>query len=66
MCQATVFLRRGEQKEEVTRDVILLQEVEGGVRIQSFFDAPVTLRARVREIDFLKHNVTLEPLEQEE
>ncbi len=63
MCQATVFIRHGEEKQEIMRDVITM-EVDGDeVRIRSFFDAPQTLRARVRQIDFLKHTVTLEPLE---
>lgn len=63
MCQATVFLRHGEEKQEIMRDVIALEADGDEVRIRSFFDAPQTLRARVRQIDFLKHTVTLESLE---
>lgn len=66
MCQATVFLKQGEEKQEIMRDVIALEADGDEVRIRSFFDAPQTLRARVRQIDFLKHTVTLEPLEQTE
>ncbi len=64
MCQATVFLKHGVEKQEIMRDVIALEAHGDEVRIRSFFDAPQTLRARVRQIDFLKHTVTLEPLEQ--
>lgn len=64
MCQATVFLRQGEERQEIMRDVIALEADGDEVRIRSFFDTPRTLRARVRQIDFLKHTVTLEPTEQ--
>lgn len=62
MCQATVFLAQDERREEVMRDVIALEADGDEVRIRSFFDAPRTLHARVRQIDFLKHTVTLEPV----
>lgn len=62
MCQATVFLAQADQKLEIMRDVIMLQAEGDEVRIQSFFDAPQSLHARVQEIDFLKHTVTLAPL----
>jgi predicted RNA-binding protein len=65
MCQATVFVARDGEMEEVMRDVISLKAEEGSVTIQSFFDPPQSLHARVRTIDFLKHTVTLEPTEKE-
>ena len=45
------------------RDVILLEPVEGGLRLQAFFEEPVILQARISRIDFLKHTVTLVPVE---
>ena len=59
MCQATVYLTRDGQEEEIMRDVVLLEPVEQGVRVQAFFEEPVTLQAHVGRIDFLKHRVTL-------
>jgi predicted RNA-binding protein len=59
MCQATVYLTRDGQEKEIMRDVILLEPVEGGLRLQAFFEEPVTLQARIGRIDFLKHTVTL-------
>jgi predicted RNA-binding protein len=53
MCQAIVFLMHGEEKREIMRDVIALEADGDEVRIRSFFDAPQTLRALVRQIDFL-------------
>ena len=66
MCQATVSLLRDGQEEEIMRDVVLLEPVEGGVRLQAFFEEPVVVRARIGCIDFLKHTVTLVPVEGEE
>jgi predicted RNA-binding protein len=63
MCQATVYLARGGQEEEIMRDVILLEPVEDGLRLQAFFEEPVIVKARVSRIDFLKHSVVLVPTE---
>ena len=63
MCQATVYLAGDGQEEEIMRDVILLEPVEDGLRLQAFFEEPVIVKARVSRIDFLKHSVTLVPTE---
>jgi predicted RNA-binding protein len=62
MCQAVVYLAQNDQEQEIMRDVILLEPVKDGVRIQAFFEEPVTVQARVGRIDFLKHTVTLVPM----
>ena len=64
MCQATVYLVQDGQETEIMRDVILLEPAEDGLRLQAFFEEPVTLQAKVSRIDFLKHSVTLMPLEE--
>jgi predicted RNA-binding protein len=63
MCQATVYLTQDGQEEEIMRDVILLEPVEDGLRLQAFFEEPVIVKAQVSRIDFLKHSVTLVPME---
>ena len=63
MCQATVYLVEDGQEEEILRDVVLLEPAEDGLRLQAFFEEPVTVQARVERIDFLKHTVTLVPAE---
>ena len=63
MCQATVYLVQDGQEKEILRDVVLLEPVEEGLRLQAFFEEPVTVQARVERIDFLKHTVTLVPAE---
>ncbi len=47
------------------RDVVLLEPAEDGLRLQAFFEEPVTIQARVERIDFLKHMVTLVPVQEE-
>jgi predicted RNA-binding protein len=63
MCQATAYLARDgqEQLEEVMQDVILLETTADGVRLSTFFEEPQTVRARIGQIDFLKHTVMLVP-----
>jgi predicted RNA-binding protein len=63
MCQATVYLLKDGQREEVMREVIHLAPIGEGVQLQTFFDDPRIVRGRVIEIDFLKHTVTLVPIE---
>ena len=62
MCQATVYL--GE--ELVAREVTGLEPVKGGVRLMALFEAPVLVPGRIRHIDFLRHRVLLEPVEEVE
>jgi predicted RNA-binding protein len=63
MCQAVVYLAQDGEEKEIMRDVVLLEPVDDGVRLQAFFEEPVTLAARIAHIDFLKHTVTLVPEE---
>ena len=58
MCQATVCLGDRVIAEEVTG----LEPLEGGVRLTAFFEDPQIVPGRIRYIDFLKHRVLLEPL----
>lgn len=63
MCQAVVYLAQDGGEQEIMRDVILLEPVEEGVRLQAFFEEPLILQARIDRIDFLRHTVTLVPVE---
>ncbi len=61
MCQATVYLK----EEVVAKEINWLEPVEGGVRVQSFFEEPQMIPGVVKAIDFLKHRVLLEPIAEE-
>ena len=66
MCQATVYLLRDGEKEEVMRDTTFLEVTEGGVRVATFFEEPRLVPAKVAYVDFLKNAVGLVPLSEEE
>jgi predicted RNA-binding protein len=57
MCQAVVYL----SDEEIMCDVIRVEPLPEGVRLTTFFEPPRIVPAIIREIDLLKHRVTLEP-----
>ncbi len=66
MCQAKIILQEGKERRELMRDVIQL-EIEGDlVRLSRFFEPVVEIRAAVKDIDFLKHTVTMLPLDEDE
>jgi hypothetical protein len=46
MCQATGFLSRNGQEEEIMRDLVLLEQAEDGLRLQAFFEEPVAVKGR--------------------
>ncbi|MBX6423946.1 CooT family nickel-binding protein [Thermosulfurimonas sp. F29] len=60
MCQARVIVRRGEEEEEVMRDVVGLEVQPDGVVLRAFFEEPRRIRGRLKEIDFMKHVVVVE------
>ena len=62
MCQATVYL----DGEKVMEDVTWLEPTAGGVLLQSLFEEPCELRARIEGIDLLKHRVLLVSATQEQ
>ncbi len=59
MCETTVYLERNGKQEKVLDQVARLEVADGGVTLTKLFEFPQSLRATVREIDFLKHAVTL-------
>lgn len=61
MCQATVYL----DGEKVMEDVTWLEPVEGGILVQTFFDAPKVIKGALKGIDLLKHRVLLTAVQEE-
>ncbi len=64
MCQSSVYLRENGEERELKRDVVLVEPVDGGVKIQGFFESAQIIPARIASIDLLKHKIILEPLDQ--
>ncbi len=65
MCQSSVFIIENGKEKEIKRDVILVEPVDEGVKIQGFFEAPKVVPARIKTIDLLKHRIILEPIDLE-
>ena len=62
MCQSSVFVIENGEEREIKRDVILVEPVKEGVKIQGFFESPQIIPARIKTIDLLKHRIILEPV----
>ncbi len=60
MCQTRVVVRRGDQEEEIMREVVALRVEPEEVVLQTFFEEPRRVRGKIREIDFMKHVVVVE------
>jgi len=61
MCQAKVYLRQNGQEIEIMKEVIGIEITDKGLVLKSFFEEPKEIQGRIREIDFLKHFVIIEP-----
>ena len=59
MCEARVYMERDGQREKVMEDVVRIESTEAGIVLTKLFEPPQTVQGVIREIDFLKHSVTL-------
>ncbi len=61
MCIATVYVDADNGREEVMRDVISVESENDGILLTSILGEEKLLQANIRNIDFLKHSVVVEP-----
>jgi predicted RNA-binding protein len=61
MCESKVYLITEEGEQLVLEDVTSLQPEEDGYRLVNLFGERTHVRARIKEIDLLKHRILLEP-----
>jgi predicted RNA-binding protein len=61
MCIATIYVDDGNGREEVMRDVISVEPENGGILLTTILGEEKLLRGRIRNVDFLKHSVIVEP-----
>ncbi len=59
MCEATVYLDQAGQRRKVLENVARVELTRDGVVLRKLFEPPMTIRAMIREVDFLKHSITL-------
>ena len=63
MCQAKIILLHQNTSETIMEDVTHLKVEGEEVWLSRFFEPPTSIRATVKEVDFLKHTVILVPLD---
>lgn len=62
MCEATVFLfEEGQERKIMDNVVAMRRDEEGRVLLASLLGEQRLLQARVREVDFLRQRIVLEP-----
>ena len=62
MCQSNVYAIDSEQQELLIEEAVRL-EIEGDeVIIEPLFGEPVSLSARIKEIDLMKHRIVVEKI----
>ena len=60
MCQSSIYVI-DEDREELLLEEVALVEVEGDrVALKTLFGEPLSLCARIKEIDLMKHRIVLE------
>lgn len=60
MCQSNAYLLDGGREELILEDVALVEVGGDLVKMRTLFGEPVSLRARIREIDLTKNRIVLE------
>ena len=62
MCQSNVYVIDSEQQKLLLEEAVRL-EIEGDeVIIEPLFGEPVSLSARIKEIDLMKHRIVVEKI----
>lgn len=59
MCEATVYIQRGDRREKLTEDVIHIDASGTEVTLRKLFEAPQTMEGVIREVDFLQRCVII-------
>ncbi len=60
MCIAKIYVDDGVQREEVMRDVVLVEAESRGLLLTDIMGEKKLLQARIKHVDFLEHSVLLE------
>lgn len=66
MCQAKVILEDGQKGKVILEDVIHLRVEGDKIWFERFFEEPTAVIGTIGEVDFLKHQVCIVPIEQGE
>lgn len=61
MCQSSVYAISGDREELILEEVASVEVEEGDkVVLRPLFGEPLSLHARLKEVDLMKHRIVLE------
>ncbi len=60
VCQSTVYVVHGEREELLMEDAARIEIDGDSIEMRSLFGEPMSLQARVMEIDLIKNRIILE------
>jgi len=66
MCETKVFIEKDGKKEEVLENVINIQNEEDGLLLKDLFGEQKLVKANIKYIDFMKHEMVLTESENNE
>jgi len=59
MCETKVFIEKNGKKEEILENVINIQSEEDGLLLKDLFGEQKLVKANIKYIDFMKHEMVL-------
>lgn len=66
MCETKVFIEKNGKKEEILESVINIQSEEDGLLLKDLFGEQKLVKANIKYIDFMKHEMVLTESENDE
>jgi len=66
MCLSTAYFDRQDKRELLLGEVASVKVEDGRLQLRTLFGEQKEVRAKIKEIDFLSHNMLLESLEKED
>jgi len=66
MCLSTAYFDRQDERELLLEEVASVKVEDGRLQLRTLFGEQKEVRAKIKEIDFLSHNMLLESLEKED
>jgi len=66
MCETKVFIEKDGKKEEILENVINIQIEKDGLFLKGLFGEQKFVKAKIKKIDFMKHEMLLTESEGEE
>ena len=62
MCEANAYLAKEGGKELVLEDIMILRPENGQIYIQSIFGEQKHIKARIKEMNLVDHQIILEEI----